>query len=65
MNRKDYLKLANALHGALVEARATGEHFAIAGVYESINRISTALSEDNERFDPWRFTAACQSGQGL
>lgn len=65
MNRKDYLALAAALNGALEAARSTGEHFAIAGVYESINHISDILSKDNERFDPMRFLAACQSGQGL
>lgn len=65
MSRKDYVALAKALNGALEAARSTGEHLAIAGVYESINRISNVLSEDNPRFDPWRFTAACQSGQGM
>ena len=65
MTRKDYIALAKALRMARIEALKTESDWAVAGVDESIHRISTVLAEDNDRFDPMRFLAACQSGQGM
>lgn len=56
MTRKDYVKIADAIKGALDTCKSQDERL---GVAKAIGSISGALALDNPRFDNDRFIAAC------
>jgi len=64
MTRKDYVALAEALHGAkpVPMAYQSAEAWEIGNVYwrECMIAISDVLAADNPRFDRERFIKACQ-----